>query len=282
MRTPWFPATFLQASYLSLASPSTPSSGATIDTATPFGTSAIRGSPFTENPPGPMDPTTPDARPVGFPRGQFAQPVNTTIPPGYLPEVPLNGSIKVAAFTEPMEAGELNIVNLLDLNNTIVFATVAFPDGRLRSILRTTTGGQTWDDVTPTNFTPPANPLYTTGNFSHSILVLNQNTVFVGGQGLNANGTATIIMTTDAGRDLGPTSPARTPRRHPQHDDRRHAAGSRLDRRRPSAAAQRHMDQPQRRPCHLDDQRRRLRPDRHHQRDRRQRGQRAPTSSPTP
>ena len=157
------------------------------------------GSPYTEFMPGPSPPTAPDARPQGFPRGQFAQPVNSTIPPGYLPEVPLNGNIKVSAFTLPRVLDELNIINQLDFNDTIVHASVAGPDGRIRAVYRTVTGGQSWTEITPTIFAAPANPLYRTGNFSHSILTLDQNTIFLAGQGLNAQGTATILMSTDAG-----------------------------------------------------------------------------------
>src|SRR5262249_20422223 len=90
--------------------------------------------------------------------------------------------------------GALNTVNELDFNKSVLYASVSAPDGSLRGLYKTVTGGQTWTVVTP-----PVNYLYNVGNFSNTILALDANTVFVGGQGTNAAGTDTIIMTTDGG-----------------------------------------------------------------------------------
>ena len=142
------------------------------------------GSPF-GNPP--MAPTTSDSRPAGFPRGQFAIPVRGgNNPPPPLPEIGLNGNIRLASVPITNTTGT-------ELVTSNVYAVVSTPEGQLRSIYRTQSGGQAWAAVAAPSF------LYSVGNFSNAIVALNANTVFIGGQGTNASGNQTIAMTTDGG-----------------------------------------------------------------------------------
>ena len=154
------------------------------------------GSPFTPPPNGPTDPTTPDARSANaFPRGTFAVPVpGNGLPP--VPEVPLNGNIKLAAATGAILVNGVDkYINGGDLNTSTIYAAVSSPDGRLRNVFVTHTGGQSWAAVTGTL----PSSLYSVGNFSNAILAVDANTVFLGGQGIDAAGTQTILMTTDGG-----------------------------------------------------------------------------------
>ena len=90
-----------------------------------------------------------------------------------IPEIGLNGNIKIAALPIAASTGT-------NLNSSPLYASVSSPDGHLRGIFKTTTGGQTWTAVT----TPSS--LYAVGNFSNAILEVDANTVFIGGQGTNA------------------------------------------------------------------------------------------------
>jgi hypothetical protein len=143
------------------------------------------GSPYAAPPGGPLDPTTSDARAGGFPRGTFAVPnPGSGNPP--VPEVALNGNIKLAAVPIANTTGT-------ELVTSTVYAAVSTPEGTLRGIFKTVTGAQSWAAVTTPSY------LYAVGNFSNAILAMNANTVFIGGQGLNAAGPQTILMTTDGG-----------------------------------------------------------------------------------
>ena len=98
-RTTWFPAVMSSAP----ASPSTASRSTTPSSGARAGddrADVVRRRPAAHLKALPPSTSRLIRGPRGS-RGQFAQPVNTTVPPGYLPEVPLNGHIKVSAFTLP-------------------------------------------------------------------------------------------------------------------------------------------------------------------------------------
>jgi autotransporter-associated beta strand protein len=142
------------------------------------------GSPYSDPPEAPEDP---DARPDGFPRGQLGIPFQDgDNPPPSLPEIPLNGNIRLAGMPIVAQTGT-------EFATSTVFAAVSSPDGQLRSVYRTQNGGQAWDELATPAF------LYSVGNFSNAIVALNANTVFIGGQGINAAGVSTIAMTLDGG-----------------------------------------------------------------------------------
>ena len=140
------------------------------------------GSPFSTPA---VDPTGVDSRSGGFPRGATGNPFGVPVPSNapYIPEFPIYGNIKLSVVPGPT------------LNTGTVYASASTPDGQLRGVLVTRNGGQTWN---PTTAQPP-NYLYTTGNFANAILAVDANTVIVGGQGVNAAGAQTILLTTNGG-----------------------------------------------------------------------------------
>ena len=81
------------------------------------------------------------ATPTGFPKGQFAIPIHGgNNPPPPLPEIGLNGNIRITGV--PIAAQTAT-----ELVTSSVYAVVSTPEGQLRSLYRTTTGGQGWTAV---------------------------------------------------------------------------------------------------------------------------------------
>ncbi len=152
------------------------------------------GSPFNDyntssSPPQPSGPTDPDQRPdTGFERGNFRRQSGSSVVGGN----PVNGTIKIAAAVD----SNLNSISGSGRFNQItLYAAVATPTGALKAIYRTTNGGRNWTNVT-SNL---PNYLFTLGAFSNAILVVDPNTVYIGGQGVDAQGNQTLWRTTDGG-----------------------------------------------------------------------------------
>ncbi|MFO0880161.1 MAG: Ig-like domain repeat protein [Gemmataceae bacterium] len=117
------------------------------------------GSPF-QSPAVEPGGTVVDARSGSeFPMGQFAVPNPSPTGSAPIPEVPFNGNIKIAAV-----AGTY-------LSTSTVYATVSNPQGGLRGVYRTTTGGQSWGAVGATlpNF------LSSQGAFANAITIDPRN-----------------------------------------------------------------------------------------------------------
>ena len=128
-----------------------------------------------------------------LPRGNFAVPnPGNSAPP--IPEFPQNGNIKISAFTLPNVIGVLNTVNLLDLNNSVLYASVSragwFAPRHLQD-------GDRRPDLDQRH--PAGQHPLQRWQLLNAILAIDANIVLVAGQGVNANGQDTIIQTSDGG-----------------------------------------------------------------------------------
>ena len=152
------------------------------------------GSPFNDfnassSPPQPAPPTDPDqGRTTGFPRGTFRQQSGSSVVGG----TPVNGTIKIGAA---IDGNLYSTGGSGRFNQIVLYAAVANPNGSLRAIYRSTNGGRDWSNVTANL----PNYLFTLGSFSNALLVVDANTVYIGGQGVDAQGNQTVWVTTNGG-----------------------------------------------------------------------------------
>mgnify|MGYP005837221185 CR=1 FL=1 len=162
------------------------------------------GSPFNNYDPtaSPPQPRLPDGsnsndqpdqgRNTGFPRGIFQQWSTSTNNWNPTSPSPVNGTIKISAAVN----SSLFSTNANGrFNQIVLYAAVANPNGALQAVYRTTNGGRDWTNVTGNL----PNYLFNIGFFSNALLVVDANTAFIGGQGVDAQGNQTLWMTTNGG-----------------------------------------------------------------------------------